>query len=99
MKTTREVEFERFHAAHEDVYREIVQRSREVKAVGFQTFGMRRIWEGLRWFYALKSGPTTSEFKLNDHLVPYYARLVMEQEPDLKGFFVTRKLHSEEVQS
>ncbi len=95
---TRKEQFERFHAANPDIYREIVQRAREVKAVGFEHFGMRRIWEGLRWFYALKHGPS-GEFKLQDHHVPHYARLVMEQEPDLDGLFEIRKLHNDGGQS
>ena len=90
--------FESFHQSHPDIYRQIVKQARAIKAKGFKHFGIRRIWEGLRWFAFLESG-SDAEFKLNDHLVPRFSRLVMAQEPDLAGFFRTRKAQSDEVQS
>ena len=95
---TRKEKFEQFHQQHPEVAKEIIQRAREVKAVGFATFGARRIWEGMRWYFSLKQGPN-SQFKLNDHLVPYYARFVMDTQPDLAGLFELRKLHNEGEQS
>ena len=66
---------------------------RAAKARGFRRYSLRTIWEQLRWHFEIEK-PSGDEFKLNDHLVPYYARLVMEREPDLRGFFETLKLRS-----
>jgi len=45
----------------------------------------------LRWERAMKTTDQT-EWKLNNNYTSRYARLIMEQEPDLEGFFVTRGL-------
>ena len=39
----------------------------------------------------------STEWKINNNFAPHYARLIMEQEPDLKGFFEVRELRAGEV--
>jgi hypothetical protein len=64
-----------------------------MKRYGFTAYSMRTIWEVLRWQtdsgrIRLRSG---EKWKLNDHYAPFYARLLMANHPELKGFFEVRK--------
>lgn len=87
--TTRD-RFATFHEAHPEVYAEIVRRARLAQSRNIRC-GMRTIWEAMRWTFCVER---TEQYKLNDHFPPHYARLVMERESDLAGFFETRGLRA-----
>lgn len=55
-------------------------------------FGARCIWENIRWKlqFETRIDPGEDEFVMNDHHVPYYARLVMLRHPELEGYFERR---------
>ncbi len=80
--------WEKFHAEHVDVYHKLVDLSRECRQMGYKKFGMRALWERMRWHFQVERGE--EEFKLNNNFPPYYARFIMERNPDLAGFFETR---------
>lgn len=87
--------FEDFHYRHPDVYRRLLSLSLEAKASGREQWAIGNLWEVLRWEMHIVGLPDASEeFKLNDHYRSRYARLLMETEPSLDGFFNTRKLTS-----
>jgi len=90
-KVTLDAQFEEFHKNNPDVYRELVRLARMMKARGHKRIGIKMLWEVLRWERAMKTTDQT-EWKLNNNYTSRYARLIMENEPDLKGFFVTRGL-------
>ena len=77
-----------FHAAHPEVYRFLVARAREAKTHGYKRFSLRCIWERARWETAM--GDRAGVFKWNNNHAPFYARRIMEAEPDLADFFETR---------
>ena len=81
--------FEAFHADNPQVYEALVDISLQVKRKGFVRFGIRQIWERLRW---IRTFQTTGDgdYKLNDHYAPFYARLIMATVPELAGFFEIR---------
>ncbi len=85
-------DFRQFHAENPKVYDLLVQFTRMAKDSGRQRFGIRMIWERLRWYVMIET--TDADYKLNDHYHSRYARLIMDQEPDLAGFFETRELRS-----
>lgn len=90
---TMQQRFEDFHRGHPDVYRELVKRAREAARSGHRC-GIRMIWERMRWhFYIEMSGD--DEYKLNNNYTSRYARLIEDQEPDLRDFFEKRELRSE----
>lgn len=81
--------FERFHARHPEVYRELASLARQLKARGWDRFGIGLIYETARW------RTMTGEINLpalNNNFRALYARELMRREPDLRGIFVTRKL-------
>lgn len=86
--------FHQFHTDHPEVYDEIVRLARQVKTAGRERVGMKLLFEVIRWNRMLSGVKDAEGFKLNNVYTSRYARLVMEQEPDLSGFFETRELQS-----
>lgn len=80
--------FEKFHAEHPEVYAKLVQLARDARSSGLRHYGMRALWERMRWHFQVEN--RDEDFKLNDHYPPYYSRLIMQREKDLEGFFETR---------
>jgi hypothetical protein len=88
-----ERDFLEFHQANPLVYERLVQLAREWKRRrGNRKVGMKMLFEVLRWEVAMRT--TGDDFRLNNNYTSYYARLIMEREPDLRGLFETRALHA-----
>jgi hypothetical protein len=81
--------FQSFHALNPEVYLAIVEIARDLKGLGFNRGGMKMIFERLRWLHAIDT--KGDDFKLNNNFTAFYARLVMEMEADLAGFFEIRE--------
>ena len=82
-----------FDAANPDVYDSLVRLAREVKRHGVRRVGMKALFERLRWDHALKT--QGARFKLDNGFTAYYARLLMQRNPELRGLFELRKTASE----
>jgi hypothetical protein len=87
-ESTRAVRFRAFHEKNPQVYDRLRQMALALKAAGHRRWGMRNLWEKLRYDLAVQT--TATNFRLNDHFPPFYARLLMKQCPELKGFFEIR---------
>jgi hypothetical protein len=84
-----ETRFRKFHAAHPEIYDLLVKLSRDVRRRGVKQYGMKAVFERARWHYVIEKGDR--KFGLcNDFTAPY-ARLIMANEPDLRGFFTIRE--------
>ncbi len=81
--------FNRFHQRNPHVYHLIVDISKRMKRSGVHKFGMKGVFEYLRWQYTMQT--QGERYRLNNIFTSIYARLVMETEVELKGFFETRK--------
>lgn len=88
-QTELERRFVEFHRANPKVCEELTRLARLLKARGHNRIGMKMLFEQLRWLHALKT-TDLSGFKLNNNYTAYYARLIMDKNPDLQGFFETR---------
>jgi hypothetical protein len=87
--------FEEFHRKNPMVYRLLCKYARHVLGAGHLRWGLRCIWERMRWEIMFGTEKTDgSSFKLNDHYMSRYARLIMGQEEDLEDFFEIRKLRA-----
>ena len=84
--------FEKFHAENPSVYENLVTLAREFRRKGSnhnRKMGIAMLYETLRWNYYMNV-ETEEEYKLpNEYRAPY-ARLVMDQEPDLQDAFNLR---------
>jgi len=85
-------EFQRFHANHPEVYKNLVAMAREVKQRGYKKYSIKTLWCVLRWQIHLNQ--ESKPYKLPDQHHSRYARHIMTTEPDLKDFFNTRELRS-----
>jgi hypothetical protein len=90
---TRFDAWQAFHAENPHVYRLFLERAWEAFLAG-RKVGARCIWEVIRWNQNVEvAGVDGDDFKMNDHNVPYFSRLVMLRHPQLAGFFDRRDSH------
>lgn len=87
--------FLKFHAANPHVYDALVDRAREEKAEGETRGSIKRIFEHLRKNRNIRTTDQNFPYKLCNTYYAFYAHLIDEQEPDLKGWFKFRKRRSE----
>ncbi len=85
-----EAKFLEFHRANPHVYDALKSLCLQVRRAGVQRFGIRTVWERLRWQQRFETLHGRSDYKLNDHYTRHYARLLMRQEPELAGLFEVR---------
>ncbi len=79
--------FAQFHATNPDVYRRLVELARYANGQG-KRVGIRLLWERLRWDATFET--EAADWKLNNNFTGDYARLIMEEERDLAGYFEVR---------
>ena len=86
---TIEESFGLFHHANPHIYRLLRAMALEYKRSGHAHCGMKMLWEALRY----SSGVQTrgEPYKLNNNYTAMYARLLMRQERELRGFFEVRE--------
>jgi len=88
-KESIQQKFNRFHDRNPLVYHIIVDIANRMKLAGVHKFGMKGIFEYLRWQYSMQT--QGEQYKLNNVFTALYARMIMEREAGLRGFFETRK--------
>lgn len=82
--------FMAFHEANPEVYRRLHQMALRLRQTGARRWSMKALFEALRWEqYLLTADP--EGFKLNNNFTAYYARLMMQRDSLLEGFFETRE--------
>lgn len=86
--------FRQFHEMNPWVFDELVRLTRELKSRGHRRVGIGMLFEVLRWHHMRATDDPGSEFKLNNSYRSRYARLIMDECPDLRGVFETRELRS-----
>jgi hypothetical protein len=89
-----ELEFKEFHLEHPEVYNELVKLARTWQSNGSDKLGIATLFEVLRWNSHLNP-QRDGGYKLNNNYRALYARLIMEQEPDLNGLFEIRERTTE----
>ena len=80
--------FQEYHEANPHVYSGLKELALRLKRRGRQHYGIKALFEVMRYERALTT--VGDEFKLNNNYTSLYARLLMDNEPELKGFFETR---------
>jgi len=64
---------------------------------GFSHYSCRAIFHAIRWQTNKPVYERGEEFKINDHITPFYSRRFMRLFPKHDGFFRTRKQVSKNV--
>lgn len=83
--------FYRFHADNPEVWTLFERFALEAADAGASRIGARLVWERLRWEGLVRATRGGEPFKLNDHLVPFYARLFLQRHPEHAGLLETRR--------
>ncbi len=83
-----DTKFQEYHEANPHVYSGLKELALRLRKRGRQHYGIGALFEVLRYERALTT--VGDEFKLNNNYRALYARLLMEDEPELNGFFATR---------
>lgn len=78
-----------FHAANPHVYKLLRNMALNLKRRGFQHCGIALLWERLRWLSYIETYGL-EEYKFSNSHRAFYARLIMQEEPELAGFFHIR---------
>lgn len=103
-KSPKERAFEEFHKENPWVFDRLVSMCRALKARGFRRYSIWPLMGSLRYQFDLKTGGdvvtvaggTTLRVKLNNNYTPYYSRKIMNDCPDLHGFFETRTAEADQ---
>ena len=85
---TIDEQFARFHQRNPHIYANLRTMALAAQRKG-QTFGIKALFEILRWQYG--QATQGEPFKLNNNYTALYARLLMDREPALAGYFATRQ--------
>lgn len=72
------------------------RRALDLRREGWRRFGIGALWELARYDRALQVGPDAEGWRLNNSHRSRAARLLMDQEPELAGFFEVRELRGGE---
>lgn len=83
-------DFMRFHERYPEVYDFFVQLAEEARQRGYQRIGAHLFIQRIRW-ETNSSGNRMRGRVANDHF-PYYARMLIFNRPEFRGFFELRSL-------
>lgn len=79
-----------FHQQNPQVYEVLCTLARQwMQMKGKNKLGIKMLFERARWEIAMTTKSDT--FKLNNNHTAFYARLIMQNEPDLAGVFALRQ--------
>jgi hypothetical protein len=90
---TLEERFQAFHEANPHVFDLLKDMALAIKATGVRRYGMKGLFEILRWQSAVQT-EGDEPYKLNNVFTALYARKLMEEVPELNGFFEVRQRQS-----
>ena len=100
MRNKHEPAFWQFHKENPHVYATLERLAFRLRNKGVQRWGIKALWEVLRYEMAVATNADVSDYKLNNNHCPYYARLLMEKNPDdLAAFFELRERKPQGVDS
>lgn len=83
--TTIQEAFEEFNREHPEVLGYLVGFSFELYNKGFAHYGVKSLYERVRWHIVVEKD--NRDFKLPNNFHSRYARRIMELHPELEGFF------------
>jgi hypothetical protein len=86
--------FEQFHQVNPWVYDALVRLAYELQQRGRRRIGVGLLFEVLRWQHAMATTDPSSEFKLCNDYASRYARLIVNNHPDLESVFELRRLRT-----
>jgi hypothetical protein len=83
------INFLKFHEDNPGVYKRLVSLALEWKEAGHNKVGIAMLYEVMRWTAGLMNKDIEG-YTLNNNYRAYYARMIMFNEPSLRGMFDVR---------
>jgi len=91
-------DFEAYHNLFPGNYQLWVRFARQAQEAGLTQVSSTTIWERVKWYIEVERAtePVRQDYNpsMSNNYRSRYARLIMQQEPDLAGFFPLRELIS-----
>jgi hypothetical protein len=91
---TIQEQFEEFNQAHPEILAYLVMLSFDLHYKGFVRYGIKSLYERARWHFVVEKDEG-EDFKLPNNYHSRYARLIMQQHPELEGLFELCALRTE----
>lgn len=88
MKPSEQQRFLRFHRENPEIFNILRDKALAVKATGQKTFGLWPLYGSLRYERVIAT--KSDGYKLPNAYIAFYSRLLMQEVPELRGFFDTR---------
>lgn len=88
-RDARLIAFEQFHRANPHVYEAFKRFAKEARQRR-DHFAARDIIHRIRWWTEIESNDADG-FKINNNWSPFYARLLIKDDPTFAGFFELRR--------
>lgn len=79
----------KFHESNPHIYESLKNMALNLRRRGFKKCGIALLWERLRWLSYVETFGI-DEYKLSNSHRAFYARYLMENEPELENFFEIR---------
>ena len=86
--------FVQFHTNNPQVYSALKSMTAELVNRGRRRIGINMLFEVLRWNYYMETSDPNSDFKINNNYAPYYARLIIDENPQWEKVFELRTIRS-----
>lgn len=86
--------FDEFNRRNPQVYQTLEDMAKALINKGRRKIGINMLLEVLRWNYYMSTDDPNSDFKINNNYAPYYARLLIKNNPDWEKVFELRKIRS-----
>lgn len=93
-EATIQERFEAFEAANPHVYVALRTLAFQMLNAGVRAYGIKGLFEICRWQLSMQTNGK-EEFRLCNSFSSRYARLLVERNPELDGFFELRSLRAE----
>lgn len=84
--------FEAFHRENPHVADILEKLADNVVAAGCSRFGVKMLWEVMRYLLIVETKRDLGDFRLNNDYHSRYARLLIERRPEWAGKIETRQL-------
>jgi hypothetical protein len=89
------LKFLAFHEANPKVYETLKDLAYQWLEAGNKKLGIKMLFEVMRWTEGLRpENKDVDGFSLNNNYTAHYARLLMTNEPPLRGLFEVRYMRS-----
>jgi len=93
-KKSAQEKFNEYDRANPQVYEMFKKLAMQVKRIGFKRFSAEMIVNQIRWKSAIKT--KNDDFKINNNYKAFLSRKLMQEVPEMEGFFETRKSKADE---